>query len=225
MSRTIPLEPGQFYHIYNRGNNGENIFIAERNYGYFLNLYFKHIEPMAETFSYCLLRNHFHVCVRICVRIREARPGRFSDDDQQVPAVSNSGKVARPDDPGKTYEVLSASQAFSNFFNAYTKSINKAYGRTGSLFEKPFQRRVITSPQYLLHVIHYIHWNPQKHGFVDDFREWPYSSYAALLSDKPTHLQREEVLAWFNGRREFGAVHQMLIDEKEIQEMIGDDED
>jgi hypothetical protein len=221
MSTTIPLEPGQFYHIYNRGNNGENIFIAERNYGYFLSLYFKHLAPVAETFAYCLPRNHFH----ICTRIREERPGRFPDDGQQVPAVSNSGKVARPEELGETCQVLPASQAFSNLFNAYTKSINKAYGRTGSLFEKPFQRRLITSPQYLWRVIHYIHWNPQKHGFVDDFRDWPFSSYRALLSDKPTRLQREEVLAWFNGRLEFDAVHQMLTDEKEIQDVIGDDED
>ena len=62
-------------------------------------------------------------------------------------------------------------------------------------------------------------------GFVKDFREWPYSSYHALLSDKPTHLQREQVLEWFNGRLDSDAVHQMLIDEKEIQEVIGDDED
>ena len=56
-------------------------------------------------------------------------------------------------------------------------------------------------------MIHYIHWNPQKHGFVTDFREWLYSSHHALLADKPTHLQREQVLAWFNGRLEFDAVH------------------
>lgn len=31
----VPLEHGQYYHIYNRGNNGENIFIEERNYSYF----------------------------------------------------------------------------------------------------------------------------------------------------------------------------------------------
>jgi hypothetical protein len=221
MSHTIPLIPGQFYHIYNRGNNGENIFIAERNYGYFLSLYFKHIAPVAETFAYCLLRNHFH----ICTRIRDERPGRFSSADQPVLAASKSVQVARPEELGKTCQVYSPSQAFSNLFNAYTKSINKAYGRTGSLFEKPFQRRVITAPQYLWRVIHYIHWNPQKHGFVADFRDWSYSSYHALLSDKPTHLQREEVLAWFNGRLEFDAVHQMLTDEKEIQDMIGDDED
>lgn len=65
MSGVTPLESGKYYHIYNRGNNGENLFIAERNYAYFLNLYAKHIGPVAETFAYCLLRNHFHLLIRI----------------------------------------------------------------------------------------------------------------------------------------------------------------
>ena len=40
-----PLTYGAFYHIYNRGNNRENIFVQERNYTYFLGLWWKHISP------------------------------------------------------------------------------------------------------------------------------------------------------------------------------------
>jgi hypothetical protein len=35
MSKPTPLQYGEYYHIYNRGNNRENIFIEERNYPYF----------------------------------------------------------------------------------------------------------------------------------------------------------------------------------------------
>ncbi len=59
------LQPSQYYHIYNRGNNRENIFVSEENYRYFLKLYAVHIEPVADTYAYCLLKNHFHVLVRI----------------------------------------------------------------------------------------------------------------------------------------------------------------
>jgi hypothetical protein len=41
MSHTIPLTEGQYYHIYNRGNNGENIFLEARNYDYFFKLYIR----------------------------------------------------------------------------------------------------------------------------------------------------------------------------------------
>ena len=65
MTSPSPLLYKTYYHIYNRGTNGENIFNEERNYEHFLNLYEKHIEPVAETFAYCMLRNHFHIMVRI----------------------------------------------------------------------------------------------------------------------------------------------------------------
>lgn len=43
----------------------ENIFIEEKNFQYFLNLWGKYIVPVAETYSYCLMKNHFHFLVRI----------------------------------------------------------------------------------------------------------------------------------------------------------------
>src|SRR5437867_1750122 len=54
-----------YYHIYNRGVNSENIFIEERNYDLFLNLYEKHLSLVTDLFAYCLLRNHFHISVRV----------------------------------------------------------------------------------------------------------------------------------------------------------------
>jgi putative transposase len=65
MEQHAHLEPGAYYHIFNRGINRTNIFLEERNYAYFLNLYAKHVEPTTETFAYCLLRNHSHLLVRI----------------------------------------------------------------------------------------------------------------------------------------------------------------
>jgi hypothetical protein len=37
---------------------------------------------------------------------------------------------------------------FSNHFNAYAQAINKAYNRTGKLFELPFERKVVDSETY-----------------------------------------------------------------------------
>jgi hypothetical protein len=65
MSKPAPLQYGQYYHIYSRGTNGENIFVEERNYRHFLRLYTRYVSPVADTFAYCLLRNHFHLLGRI----------------------------------------------------------------------------------------------------------------------------------------------------------------
>ena len=57
------LMPGRYYHIYNQGNNKENIFIEAKNYYYFLRLVKKYIVPITEIYAYCLLPNHFHLLV------------------------------------------------------------------------------------------------------------------------------------------------------------------
>jgi len=167
-----------YYHIYNRGNNREDLFVEERNYTYFLNLYARYIEPVAETFAYCLLRNHFHLLVRI----------------------KSEGEIVEIRKDSKAFGV---SRQFSNLFNAYAKSINNTYGRTGSLFQHPFGRVPITCSSHFTQVVVYIHHNPQKHGFTTDFRDWKHSSYNSLLSTGATRLKRDTVIDWFGGRDSF----------------------
>ena len=65
MQKTEYLQHGKFYHIYNRGINSENIFFETCNYEYFIKLYENHIDPIADTYAWCLMKNHFHFLVRI----------------------------------------------------------------------------------------------------------------------------------------------------------------
>ena len=197
MSRPEPLQQGQYYHIYNRGINGEPLFREERNYHHFLELWAKYIEPVAETYAYCLLNNHFH----FLVRIKETETG----------PISEIGPV------------LNVSRQFNSLFIAYAKAFNKAYDRTGSLFESPFKRRLVDSDRYFAALIAYIHRNPQKHGFVDDCRDWPYSSYHAVLSSQATRIQRAAVLEWFGGAAGFREAHVALVDEATIEPLIAED--
>lgn len=52
------LESGYYYHIYNHANGNKNLFLEEDNYIFFLNKYYKFIDPIADTFAYCLMPNH-----------------------------------------------------------------------------------------------------------------------------------------------------------------------
>lgn len=59
------LEKDKYYHIFNRGNNRENIFRNDDNREYFLKLYHNHLSNSVTTFAYCLLSNHFHLAIRV----------------------------------------------------------------------------------------------------------------------------------------------------------------
>ncbi|HUG33662.1 MAG TPA: hypothetical protein VMJ90_02745 [Anaerolineales bacterium] len=207
---TAPLLPGMYYHIYNRGNNSENLFLEKRNYPYFLSLYEKHITPVADTFAHCLLRNHFHFSVRI-----------KTEEEYLAQQSSRILKTQEDLNPKK----FNPPQNFSNLFNAYAKAINKAYGRTGSLFEERFGRIPVTNDSYFTTLIFYIHYNPQKHGFVDDFRDWKWSSYHALIGIEETTLKRDEVLSMFDGRKGFEKFHQGMMDEKKLVKLIDEEFD
>ena len=203
---TTPLVPGVYYHIYNRGNNRENLFLEKRNYPYFLSLYTKYIEPIADTYAYCLMRNHFHLLVRI-----------KTEEEYQTSRVLETREVSL------AKKKFNPSQAFGNLFNAYAKAINKGYGRSGSLFEERFGRIPVTNDSYFTNLIFYIHYNPQKHGFVDDFHDWEWSSYETLIGTGETKLKRDEVLFIFNGGQEFKRFHQGMVDEKKLAMLIDEE--
>ena len=59
------LKKDCFYHIYNRGINGCNIFSNEENKKYFLKQYKKYLFGKVSTFAYCLLKNHFHLVIKV----------------------------------------------------------------------------------------------------------------------------------------------------------------
>jgi len=179
MSNPPAISPNTTYHIFNRGNNREDLFREEHNYAYFLLLYLKHVSPFVKTYAFCLLRNHFHLLVKVL-------------DPKGLNTLGIS---------------ITPSQLFANFFNAYAKSINKAYSRTGSLFQNPFKRLPIASDDHFLAVTRYIHLNPQHHGLIDDFRTWPYSSYNLLLSGEESFLDSDLVLSMFGGRLGFMHYH------------------
>jgi len=82
------LKYGSYYHIYNRGNNRENIFIEERNYAYFLRLYAEHIVSVADTYAYCLLRNHRVRRIRRCCKTGYVNSYLLGVTDQQQKSAS-----------------------------------------------------------------------------------------------------------------------------------------
>ncbi len=199
--KPIPLEKGNYYHIYNRGNNGIDVFFDNESYYHFLRLYDKYILPIADTFAWCLLKNHFHLLVYIKI-----------DNEIDFEKLEYS-TIEKPKD-------FNPSNQFGYLFNAYTQAINKKFNRTGSLFERPFERKLIVSEKYLQNLIFYIHNNPVFHGFTKNIIDYPWSSYHTILSDKPTKLKRQEVIEYYGDIENFKHSHNQKQNLSEINSLI-----
>jgi putative transposase len=221
MNRHPILKHGNVYHIFNRGNNREDLFRMNEDYSHFLRLYEKYLEPIAETYSWCLLRNHFHLLVKIKSKeeigyfnplysSRSKDAGRINnqDFDELKWQLISENEIALLDGiPKEKLKCPTPYRQFSHLFNAYSKYINLKYRRTGSLFEKNFRRICIKNPFYFKRLIIYIHKNPQHHRFTDNFRHYPWSSYQSIISIKPTKLKRNVVIGWFDDKARFVELH------------------
>jgi len=92
------------------------------------------------------------------------------------------------------------SSAMQRLGVAYTKAINKRYGRAGGLFQGPFQAVHIDRDEYLLHLSRYIHLNPVIAGLVERAEDWEFSSYREYLGLRPGRLPKPGlVLAQLGG--------------------------
>ena len=189
------LQINTFYHIYNHANGNENLFKSDNNYNYFLNKYNQYISPIADTFAYCLMPNHFHFLVKI-------------KEEEIITNLSLSYPLLNP----QGFKNLEGfiSQQFSNFFKAYTKAYNKMYDRKGALFLHNFKRKEVNDEAYFAKLIHYIHANPVHHGFTPSIEDWKYSSYQSYISEKEIKLAIE----WFGGLEAFKQARKEPIDRK-----------
>jgi putative transposase len=196
-NKTELLIPEATYHIYNRANGDEKLFRSQENYRYFLQKYDQYISPIAHTFCYCLMPNHFHFLIRI-----------KKEDELAIAAPTGFGTLSELKGlEGETEISTLLSLRFSHLFNGYTQALNKQCNRKGSLFMRPYKRKRVDDLNYLHKLVHYIHYNPIEAKLCRKLQEWPHSSYTTILNCEESFLNTKEVLDWFNDRENFAYFH------------------
>lgn len=139
----------QVYHVYNRGNNRQPIFLDDQDYTIFLNLLKRYLgrRQMAdasgrpynnwygdiELLAFCLMPNHFHLLL-------------YQEDVQSITAFMRG------------------------LMTAYVSYFNWRYRREGHLFQDTYKASLIDEDSYWQHISRYIHLNPR------DWRDWQWSS-------------------------------------------------
>ena len=203
------LQPNCSYHIFNHANGFENIFTVDDNYRFYLDKYQQYILPIAETYAYCLLPNHFHLVVRIRRKevIEEVYRNFKSTNFSKVPnfgKVENSGKVEITDNIIEQF----ISKQFANLFSCYTQSFNKVNKRRGSLFLKNFRREPIENKAYFLNAVIYTHRNPVHHAFCDRYTDWSYTSFCEIKEHNSQLIEVDKLLRMFGGLVSFIDLHE-----------------
>jgi REP-associated tyrosine transposase len=186
----IPLLPGKTYHLFNHAVGNELLFRENKNYYYFLEKLKKYATPFCKIYAYILMPNHFHIAASIRKR------------EELLPLYKGEGE---PTDEELAGFVI---QQYSNMFNSYAKAYNKIYERRGALFIDCLRRKKVSNKAYLKGLICYVNCNAVHHGFCETPPDWFFTSYHAILSQSPTHLERDAVLQLFSGVENFINTHQ-----------------
>ena len=144
-NRNHTLVTGEYYHIYNRGNSKQNIFLDTQDYVifqqflYLMNMEkritsrevgqsaysYERDETLVSIGAYCLMPNHIHILLK-----QEQENG--------------------------------TSKFMQKLSTAYAMYFNKKYTRTGGLFEGAFKSKWVNEDIYLKYLYSYIHLNPTK---------------------------------------------------------------
>ena len=194
------FEEGNFYHIYNRGANRENIFFERGDYDVFLEKYIYYLYPAMETLSWCLMKNHFHALIRIRTETEQVFLYKKMADSFKTSRFH--GEISPEIKP------YNAPRQLAHFMNSYTRFVNRRLNRKGTLVEGPLKRKNITDESYLAHLICYIHRNPIHHGLTENYSDYTYSSYTDFINGSSSFTAKNKVMDLFGGIENFVDAHE-----------------
>ncbi len=152
------------YHIFNRANDRETLFLEDQNYEVFLQKMQKSILPVAHILGYCIMPNHFHLVV--------------------VTKTKERTDLVWTDKPSRVMPTYELSTAMRSWLMGFTRAYNKFYKLTGSRWQQHSQ--VTHHGGQLTTLLEYVHRNPVKAGLVTDALDWWYSSaaeYAGMIPE------------------------------------------
>ncbi|HBG71711.1 MAG: hypothetical protein A2W93_06630 [Bacteroidetes bacterium GWF2_43_63] len=200
-----PFVAGRYYHVFNRGNDGIDLFKSEDDYNHFLELYLIYANPFLETLSWCLMKNHYHFCVRI-KRFEEI--GCFDKRSRWANDLSDKWRLFQRNDIPEEYQISPNPLRMLNFmFDAYSKYFNFKYKRTGVLFERGIERRLVENNDYLIELILYIHNNPVKHRITPTPDLYYWSSYNEILKGSSVFCNSRQIIKLFDSEENFIYAH------------------
>lgn len=197
--RVVEFVTGDYYHIYNRGNSKQIIFLDKQDHEYFINLLkimntekrvmssrskkdndiLENDEPIISIGAFCLMPNHFHILLK-------------QEKDKGI------------------------SMYMQKISTAYVMYFNKKYKRTGGLFEGKFKSKYASADDaYLKYLFSYIHLNPLKiinknwklskfdNAQYQFLLQYPYSSFNEYALNKFDYINKKEFPDYFPTSEDF----------------------
>ena len=160
----MDLIKDNIYHIYNQGNNRQEIFYNRENYGFFLQKMNDYLLPYCDIMAWCLMPNHFHWMVYVRetellhtegVSLRDT----LCDVNIEINSLEKEDVILKNkfegdregvslrDTLSSNPKLRTLNQSIGYLIRSYTQAVNKQMNFSGSLFRKQTKAECITKPQ------------------------------------------------------------------------------
>jgi putative transposase len=171
-----------------------------------------------------------HVPLHIVQRGHNQEPCFFADADYQRYLVFLRQALAETDCTLHAYVLMTnhvhllltprradeVSNALISLGRRYVQHVNRAYQRTGTLWDSRYRSSLIQSDRYLLACQRYIELNPVRAGIVRNPADYPWSSYRVHALGQADDMVSSHPLYWALGREgtERQLAYRKLFDER-----------
>ena len=177
--RSINISSGEYYHVYNRGNDKQKIFLDERDWVRFLFciLYFQSpltFINLSRPVSNFVKHSVFNIGKKMVEDIHNQRTVQLNC----FCLMPNHFHLL-------VYQKTEAgiAQYLQRVLNSYTKYFNTKYNRSGHLFQGPYRAVHISDNNQLLYTSAYLHRNPMEiKNWQNKEDRYPWSSYQDYLN-------------------------------------------
>jgi|SRR3989344_100364 len=213
MRKTL-FVPGEYYHIFNRGNNKQIIFRDNRDWARFLFalLYFQSDTPiynLGPKISYFIKHRVFNISRKMTENIVKNR------------SVELINFCLMPNHFHATVKELKEN-GISNYMqrvlNAFTKYFNTKHEQSGHLFQGPFKAVHIENNEQLLYLSAYIHSNPKGiQEWKNKIHQFPWSSFQDyVMKNRWGNLLQQNIIL---DQISFGKEYQNLVKQSGAKDM------
>jgi len=213
-NRKAPFVSGEYYHIYNRGNSKQEIFLDDKDKDRFVKLLylsnskknisfrddiidkkidawdFEREEALVSIGGWVLMPNHFHIYIT-----------------SPIPGIRKKNKA-------------NISLFMNKLCVSYAKYFNKKHNRVGALFEGPFKSTHIKNENHAKYLFSYIHLNPIKLinsrwkeektldvnlalKHLNDYKWSSYHDYRGILRQENKILELYDFPSYFSEIKDF----------------------
>ena len=199
--------PDEYYHIVCKSIDGILLFNDDKDHQVFNERFKKFASDFLDIWSYCHIPNHTHHVIKI----------------KSIDSINHFIKKLAPQQLGFAMKAFIAdidnpilfdnliTRQMNSFLVSFSNYINNKYNRKGGIFQKPFKRIIIENDAHLQQAIIYTNANAQKHGIIDDYKHFQYSSYSHALKNDQYFIDSKNMLQFFEGLANFLSVHDLQV--------------